>query len=252
MTIEPRLLVSLHDVTPVHARRLERAERLLEALGVEAVTYLLVPDFHGLGAAHALMEFVAWCRAPRPYVVQWFLHGYFHGEHVVPAVGGPRLTASEWLASSFLTAGEAECLGLRGEALHARLRNGIESCELCIGAPPTGFVAPAWLFNQELVPALTAMNFEYTESQLRVWQLRTGRVRRSPVITWATRTALRRWGSVACSAVRRHTRHPVVRVALHPFDFDHPGTIASIARTIDALRGNRTIAPYDDALFDAR
>ena len=78
--VQPALLVSLHDVTPAHAARLARAEQLLSALGIEEVAYLYVPDFHGRAPAHRDPAFAAWCRAARPFRVQWFLHGYYHQE----------------------------------------------------------------------------------------------------------------------------------------------------------------------------
>ena len=74
-----QLIVSLHDVTPVHAARLDRAEALLRTLGVPDVAYLFVPRFHGVPAEEDA-AFVAWCRAERPFRVQWMLHGYWHWE----------------------------------------------------------------------------------------------------------------------------------------------------------------------------
>ena len=53
-----KLLIALHDVTPVHRARLEKAERLLAELGVSHVTYLLVPDFHGCARADASADFI--------------------------------------------------------------------------------------------------------------------------------------------------------------------------------------------------
>jgi predicted deacetylase len=246
-----RLLVSLHDVSPFHGDRIERAERLLTALGISTVTYLLVPDFHGAAAAHASGAFVAWCRSPRAFNVQWFLHGYFHRAGAITPDRG-RQAVAERLAARLLTAGEGEFLGLRGERLRDRLQAGVRSFECCLGAPPVGFVAPAWLFSRDLVPALAEMNFRFTESQLRVFQLQTGRARTSPVITWATRTPIRRYGSFAAARLQRllWRTHPVVRVALHPYDFDDRRIVASIARTIDLLRRTRVISAYDDALFD--
>jgi predicted deacetylase len=246
-----RLLVSLHDVSPFHGDRIVRAERLLTALGISTVTYLLVPDFHGAAAAHASGAFVAWCRTSRAFKVHWFLHGYFHRECAVTSDRG-RPAAAERLAARLLTAGEGEFLALRGEPLRERLRAGVRSFERCLGAPPAGFVAPAWLFSRDLIPTLAGMQFRFTESQLRVFQLQTGRVRMSPVITWATRTPIRRYGSLAAARLQQLVwrTHPVVRVALHPYDFDDRGIVASIARTIDLLRRTRLISAYDDALFD--
>jgi len=244
-------LVALHDVTPVHAARIEQAEQLLAALGISQVTYLLVPDFHGAAPAHSSAAFVSWCRRPRQFGVQWFLHGYFHSEMIAPPDEGRRRSVGEWMASTFLTAKEGEFLRLRGDALRARISAGAHSFERCTGEAPSGFVAPAWLFNSELIPTLAELSFRFTESHFHLFHLRTGRRLASPVITWATRTRVRRYGSLVVSAAQRRLwcRQPVLRIALHPYDFDHPATVASIARTLEAARRDRAVAAYDDRLF---
>ena len=71
----PRLLLSLHDVTPHHISRLARAEALFCELGVTHATYLLVPRYHGAWAIESDPMFRDWCRAPRPFTVRWCLHG---------------------------------------------------------------------------------------------------------------------------------------------------------------------------------
>jgi predicted deacetylase len=246
-----KLVVSLHDVTPAHADRLERAERFLASSGISPVTYLLVPDFHGRAAADVSGDFVGWCRASRRFDVQWFLHGYFHSDRVSPPAHR-RLDLAARLASRLLTAREGEFVALRGDALRVRLRTGILTFERCLGAPPVGFVAPAWLFNGELLPALAQLHFRFTENHFRVFQLTTGRSRAAPVITWATRTTLRKYGSLAVATTLRRlwAAQPVLRIALHPYDFDHPATVASIARTLDTLRCGRETSEYNDALFE--
>src|SRR5262249_25220622 len=150
--MSPRLLISLHDVTPAHADRLERAERLLASLGVQAVTYLFVPDFHGRSPAGARADFAAWGRRPRPVPISRWLPGYFHLEGV-GAAGDLRVaTPTEWFGRTFLTDGEAEFLLLRGGLLDERLRAGVDSFTRCLGRAPAGFVAPAWLYNEQLMP----------------------------------------------------------------------------------------------------
>ena len=78
-----KLLIALHDVTPAHWVRLERAERFFESQGIDRIAYLLVPDFHGSCPA-ASSEFVQWCNGTRPYEIQWLLHGYFHDDRLQP------------------------------------------------------------------------------------------------------------------------------------------------------------------------
>ena len=242
---EPALLVSLHDVTPAHAARLARAEQLLSALGVGEVAYFYVPDFHGIAPAHDDPAFGAWCRAPRPFRVRWFLHGYYHQERTEErARSRPTLVAS--FKRTFLTNGEAEFLSIGGRDLHDRLREGIASLWGTVGCAPEGFVAPAWLYNDDLIPALERFGVRFTESHCHLFDLRARWVVAAPVITWASRSAAHRTCSRLVAAVERrlwaHT--PLVRVAMHPADFDHPRIVDSIARTIDALRRNRRIVGY--------
>jgi predicted deacetylase len=239
------LLVSLHDVTPAHADRLARAERLFDALGIPAVTYLFVPNYHGRWPAHERADFVAWCRASRAFRVQWFLHGYFHREDTGR---GCHATLAEWCGRTFLTAGEAEFLALRGRALESRMTRGIDAFSSCLGERPSGFVAPAWLYNDELLPALARLRVGFTESHFHVFDLRNGRALRSPVITWASRSAACRSVAIATAAIRSRlwTREPLVRIALHPRDFDHPQVVDSIQRTIDTVRRMRSISAYGD------
>ncbi|HEX4566141.1 MAG TPA: hypothetical protein VH138_05890, partial [Vicinamibacterales bacterium] len=189
----------------------------------------------------------------RPFSVQWFLHGYFHEEQT-PERCAAAPTPAHWFARRFLTSGEAEFLALRGRALQERLEAGIRSMVPTVGRIPDGFVAPAWLYNDELIPALKALGIRFTESHFHAFDLATGRALAAPVLTWSTRSAARGTTSrgVAVAVRRLWTRTPLVRVALHPTDFDHPRIVASIARTLDALRAERTVMSYDDAIATAQ
>src|SRR5262245_21347225 len=115
-----KLLIALHDVTPVHRDRLDRAERLLSRIGVDHVAYRLVPDYHGQSRADRSTSFVEWCRAPRPFAVQWLLHGYFHDDRPRGGDTGYRPLLAERLGACVLTGGEAECLGLGPSVLRHR------------------------------------------------------------------------------------------------------------------------------------
>jgi predicted deacetylase len=230
-----KLLVSLHDVTPVHAARLARAEALLQSLAIADVSYLFVPRFHGV-ASEDDAAFVRWCRAPRPFRVHWMLHGYLHQE-----LNGSNNAPGAWWKRRLLTGGEGEFLALHGDALQERLAQGRDVFRRCLDADPDGFVPPAWLAHPELQPALRDLGFEYTEDHHRIYALQHARSQRAPVITWATRTITRRLGSlVVCPTLRAlwHTQ-PVLRVALHPHDFDYHATIANITMVLRSLARER-------------
>jgi uncharacterized protein len=236
------LLLSLHDVTPRHQSRLERAEELFAALGVPRVTYLLVPRFHGRWAIDEDREFIAWCRRPRAFHIDWCLHGFTHDERTVrPSPASP----ADWIKRRLLTDGEGEFLALDEADAGQRIDAGARRFTACIGVPPRGFVAPAWLFNRGLIPALRARRFAWTEDRRAVYRLTPSTAPdtiEAPVITWATRTAARRWLSVRLAA--RRPARPLIRIAVHPHDFDHPGVVESVQRTIAAALQDRAAIDY--------
>lgn len=243
----PWVLLSLHDVAPVHAARIERAEALFAELGVEKVTYLLIPDYHRQGRSDS-EEFAAWCRRARPFAVDWLLHGYYHLEDDVSARQSPGLRAA--FQRRVATAGEGEFLALDADEAAGRIARGADVFERCLGERPRGFVPPAWLYNDALPPVLRARGLRYFEDSRRVYDLGAATSLAAPVVTWATRTPLRKWTSVLGTPVLRHAwRHrPVLRLAVHPFDFDHPATVRSIRRVWRSALGGRVQGFYEEVM----
>jgi uncharacterized protein len=245
------LLLSLHDVTPRHVRRLARAEALFRDLGVTHATYLLVPRYHGGWPVETNAEFSSWCREPRPFTVHWCLHGYYHEE--LRTGRTDRRSLRTWLQRRFLTAGEGEFLSLSAAEVGDRIDRGREAFTGCLGADPMAFVAPAWLFNRALTPALAERGFAWTEDHRRIYDLQHRTTIDAPVITWASRTRARRWGSIwlAPRLLQRWHDTPIVRIALHPFDFDHPRMVETIGHTIAAALRDRAAESYEPVLASA-
>lgn len=234
-----QVLVSLHDVAPLHLARLRQAEALLVRAGVTRAAYFLVPDFHRRHPVSADPVFLDWCRRARPFSVDWVLHGH---DHLEPDAGrsDARAMIGARMKRAFLTAGEGEFLALAPDDARDRVARGLVALRAA-GLATDAFVAPAWLYNPSLPPILVAAGVRYTEDHRSVFDLVHGVTRRCPVITWATRTTLRRVGSRAiCPALLGLWRNePAIRIALHPFDFDHPRTVESITRVLDAAVGTR-------------
>ncbi|MBW8888224.1 MAG: polysaccharide deacetylase family protein [Fibrobacteres bacterium] len=243
-----KLVVSLHDITPFHRERIGRAEAVYRELGLSKLTYLFVPEYHGGYPAAQDMAFRAWCREERPFRIDWHLHGYCHLE---PPPQPGSWGAGDFLKRKLLTAGEGEFLALDAEAQRRKLEAGREAFRTCLGKDPVGFVAPAWLFNAHLPGALKDQGFRFTEDQRRMYRVDTGASLKSPVITWATRTWLRKYGSlVVCPLLLRlWSQAPVLRVAMHPFDFDHPATVGNIRSVLAAAMRDREQAFAEDLDF---
>jgi predicted deacetylase len=233
-----QLLLSIHDVTPLHGPRIARLEAALaQATGRDAAwAMLVVPDFHGRAPIAGDRTFHAWLRARAAAGVEMLLNGWSHRD---PA-------PATW-AGRHMTAGEGEFAALaQGEAAR-RMRDGRRLLEDILGTPVTGFVAPAWLYNDGARAALAQEGFALAEDHWRVWRPTDGAtLARGPVITWASRTRARMASSLAFSAVAPALLRPlrVARVACHPHDADHPRLVAELGRVGRTLAQRRRLGRY--------
>ena len=67
------------------------------------------------------------------------------------------------------------------------------------------------------------------------------------VITWASRTRMRRWSSLAVAAGARMVPLPtVMRLAVHPGDVTSPALLSSISATLKSLLRTHAPARYAD------
>lgn len=268
MPEKPRFLVSLHDVTPRHAATIDRILGWMRREEILPVPLLVVPDFHGGWPLARHPDFcrklVAWRGAGNELV----LHGYFHLETrdglPPPPADEPfsiphrpsaarRAPLRQYLSRRFLTGGEGEFLALEPWEARERLERGLAMWRAAgLGERPAGFIPPAWLHDSSLDAVLGETGFSWTENHRGVRYM-DGRTVPCPVLSWASRDAVRRLGSSALCPwmARAWAGKPLVRVALHPNDFAWPSIVASIERTIGLLRRTADPGGYPHAVARA-
>ena len=146
-----------------------------------------------------------------------------------------------------MTAGEGEFLGLDFATAKTRLVDGRKQVEDIIGRPIGGFVAPAWLYGAPAKEAIEELGFPLAEDHFKVWQPTTGAVlTRGPVITYASRTPTRLLSSLLWSKAAGLLLKPaaVVRVGVHPHDWDAPELVQEIGRTLRHFSRSHTASRY--------
>lgn len=235
----PELLVSLHDVSPRHSQAVEDILAELRLLGLPPVVLLVVPDFHGSWPLSDHPAFVGRLREWNAAGHELALHGYFHKE--LPQDRSGSRGPSAFLRRRFMTAGEGEFLSLSPERQRARIEAGLGIWDSCGLDRPRGFVPPAWLHRPDLPDTLWKSGFSWTENHHGL-QFRDRNPLRSPVITWASRDPVRRIGSLAFApcALWSWRNEPLLRVAIHPHDWDHPSLVRSIRTVLRRAQRLRT------------
>jgi predicted deacetylase len=241
-----RLLASIHDVGPRFESEVDRLVDLLRLHVGNRIALLVVPNRWGESPILPGSPFASRLREWAETGFEIFLHGYFHRDAALHDRSADRLRA-RWM-----TAGEGEFLGLSRDEARSRIDGGRCLIESITGQPVAGFIAPAWLYGRGALEALGDCKIPIAEDHWRVWSPASGRVlSRSPVITWASRTAARRRTSLLAAAVLRNAPVRDLRVGAHPPDCHSPLLLKSIDRTLAVATRSRQPAAYSE-LLDTR
>ena len=211
------LVVSIHDVSP---KTRERTDEILEALGkarVRECSLLIVPDHHGTAPFTEDAAFRTWLHRQVAAGHELVLHGYTHQRKRRRKEG-----LLKKLVTRIYTADEGEFHDISEESALAKLtRAQSEFREL--GINPRGFIAPAWLLGKAAEAAVRHTGFDYTTRLGTVSDYRSNRIHRSQSLVWSVRSPLRirtslRWNEVLFERLKHN---PLMRIGIHPPDFDH-------------------------------
>ena len=240
---ERLLLASIHDVSPRFESEIDRLMEILSPHVGDRLAMLVVPNHWGDAPIVPGSGFAGRLRRWADAGIEMFLHGYFHRDQSDHQGSADRLRAR------FMTAGEGEFLGLSRDVASERIDKGRKLIEDVIGRPIDGFVAPAWLYGEGALTALSEARIPLAEDHMRVWSPADGtRLAWGPVITWASRTRMRLASSLAAAAALRRTPLDVLRIGVHPPDCHHPMLVTSIDKTFRVARNSRRPARYSELL----
>ncbi len=204
-----KILVSLHDVTPVMFDRSRRlTEMIMKRTGTD-FTMLVVPDFHSKGRIDKYPDFCSWLRELNDAGVEIAQHGLHHLD----------VKEKFSIEGKLFTKGEGEFLSLSSTEAGLRIEEGYRIMTDVLGEPPSGFTAPAWLYSNGTREALKDFPFKWVEYR---WAIEFANASRQtiPAVVFATRTPWKRLCSIlwACSGPVLFSGNGVYRLALHVRD----------------------------------
>ena len=236
----PALVVSIHDVSTVTRNRVGEMIRDLSEEGVSVTSLLVIPDHHHRGPIDHDPEFGGWLRALVAGGHEAVLHGFHHLRTKKQNEG----VATRLITSSY-TAGEGEFYDLTRVEAAELLRRGREALARC-GTLPTGFIAPAWLLGNEAEAAVREAGFEYTTRIGGVIDCQSGEKFSSRSLVYSVRAPWRRGISLLWNEglFRATGGNPLLRIGLHPPDWDYPAIRHHALSCIRRGLQNRDVTTY--------
>jgi uncharacterized protein len=233
------LVVSIHDVAPSTRAKVEEILAALARHQVHACSLLVVPDYHRQGRSLADPGFRAWLHDLAANGHEIVIHGFYHQR-----ARRNDEKARAKIVTRIYTADEGEFFDLGYDKALRLMQEALDDFETH-GFHPTGFIAPAWLLGAEAERAVIDAGMNYTTTLGTVRDFGGGRIIPSQSLVYSVRSGWRRVSSLVWnrSLFRRLTTNPLLRLGIHPPDFDHPAIWEQIGRIIDeALRDRRAMA----------
>jgi predicted deacetylase len=227
--------VTLHDVEPATFDRCAPIREWLAERGVDRATLLVIPaaDLHAFDdrspdLAHWLHE-----RTEAGDAVAQ--HGFRHRR--TRRAGPPRRWLAGWQGGA-----AAEFPGLGANATTAAVRAG-RAILTNAGIEARGFVAPGFAYTPALRRELDGC-FDWWASYMRVHRAGS-RCLTAPARCLGTSTALKR--AVSPIGVRVGLPGGLLRIEVHPQDFDHPRHVRALERLLRRSDAHPTVT-YDQLL----
>jgi predicted deacetylase len=241
-----QLVVSIHDVSPSSWSRVDRLLDILAAIGISRRSLLVIPNFRGEESLERHDDFCQWLRQRQESGDELVLHGH---EHI--AVGRPR-TAAERFRNRWFTQGEGEFLSLAYAEAFERIAHGKALMDGA-GLNTLGFVAPAWLINDDGLRAARSHGFQYTNSYQTLLDLPHERTHWVPSLVFGPGHLNE---DVGIALQRRLLpllgRCAAIRIVLHPPCVDHDTRLSHVLSIIASQIRDRQPVTYLQLLSELR
>ena len=238
------LVVSIHDVSPLTWRTTVNILEDLKPLGVTACSLLVIPNHHHKGHFLEDAGFCTWLGERAARGDEAVIHGYYHQRERKPGEN-----AAQKLVTRFYTQDEGEFYDIDEETAFAAVSKAQAEFRQ-IGLGPSGFIAPAWLLSEPGERAIRRAGCAYTTRIGNVTNLETGTVHASQSMVYSVRNTWRRMASLAWNAqlFRRLRSNPLLRIGIHPPDFQHAAIWRQIRDSVSRALEDRVPLTYEEWL----
>jgi predicted deacetylase len=205
------------------------------------MSLLVIPQYHGQPPFTEDKAYVAWLQDLPKDNFDLCLHGYYHKAEAVHG------NWFQQLKGKVYTTGEGEFYQLSQSQAQEKLAAGM-SLFIASNLPVYGFTAPAWLVSNEAKIAICDSGFQYSTLWDGVELPRSHGFIKAPTLVYSSRNAWRRFVSkhwISTFHSLKKNAH-VMRLAVHPIDFEYPDIETHIYKVLKEALRTRTASTYKD------
>jgi uncharacterized protein len=235
------LIVSFHDLSPHSQQICESVLNDLRGIGIEQTSLLATPQWHDKERIDAYPACLEWMKNREAEGHEISLHGYTHKTETVS--GG----IISQVMGRIYTASEGEFYQIEYQEAQKRIHEGL-SILRSKGLTIEGFTPPAWLLSPDGRRALVNAGLIYSTELQHIDLLSINERLFAPTIVFSSRSAWRRLVSVRwvhfwawCNRNR-----PIIRLAIHPIDWQYPTIRETIMQIAEKLVKTRTPITYQE------
>jgi predicted deacetylase len=248
-----KLIVSVHDVTPKYKGELTEIVSELDRVGVNKRSVLVVPNWEGEYDLRQDDNFVSWLHGLKASGDEIVLHGY---NHQSTKRKGHYKNPFQWFMGEVFAQGTGEFQNLTYEETRQKLQDGKRVFSDVELDGVVGFVAPAWLTNNDIEKALkdedfqyhiftTFMNYVGQLSKIPIRNIQTGETVKSREVAFDGSRSLIDYGTKGLAwLVTRNKRASTTRIAIHPQDIHNARPFDYALKLIEEAKEGRDIATY--------
>lgn len=245
-THQKQLIVSFHDLHPESWECCQKFIERCKSIGTDKMSLLVIPQYHGAPPFSENQPFVDWLKNLPSDQFDLCLHGYYHQAERVR--GG----WFQQLKGNVYTQGEGEFYQLDKQQAQDKLEAGMRLFhphELKV----YGFTAPAWLCSEEAKQTIRDNGFLYNTLWDGVELTHSNIFIKAPTLVYSSRNAWRRIVSkIWIDLFHWYNRNAhVLRLAVHPIDFQYPHIENHLYRVLEKALQTRTSVTYRDLIPQA-
>jgi predicted deacetylase len=240
VTVQGRLVVSVHDVSPVWAREVRYLLDALDRVGARPRVLKVIPNEGGSHDIRADAAFIRLLQEEIDAGSEVVLHGFTHT--VAGAIQGRGVTA---MRAQLFAGPVAEFVTLSEDQMRERLLRGREVLQ-SVGIRPRGFCAPGWLAAPALSRLLRQCGLDYNVTMLALHDVRSGRRWLTPWRGYmgadSMQERLIRLGGWACASLTPWSVGS--KIFLHPQGAMASADCARVIRLIGKLARSHQLVTY--------